>query len=357
MPSNEEASQYATDVERASRQPLRVLFVTSQWPDQNHPQRAPFVVSQVDFLRKAGVDVEVFFYRGEWRLWRYVKAAWALRKKMRHNSYDLVHARFAQAGLIAAVQRTLPFVVTYGGTDVLGRRNAQGRLLLRGVIQRFVARRVARLAAANIVVAPHLARALGVAGAYVVSSGIDLDLFRPMDRDEARRRLDLPREQKVVLFVGDPKDPRDKKRYRLARSVIDRATEQCPDVKLVTVYSRPHTDMPLFMNAADVLLFTSRSEGSPNVVKEALACNLPVVSVDVGDVYTRLSGIEGCVVSDTDAPDRLAQRLLQVLDRATRIEGRRAVEHLGGLSMAEATINVYKQVLSARRKRYVSKVG
>ena len=334
-----------------------MLFVTSQWPDHKHPERAPFVVSQVGFLRKAGVDVEVFFYRGEWRLWRYAKAAWALRKKVRRNSYDLVHARFAQAGLIAAAQRTLPFVVTYGGTDVLGRRNAQGRLLLRGVIQRLVACRVARLAAANIVVASHLARALGVAEAHVVSSGIDLDLFRPIDRDEARRRLDLPLEQNLVLFVGDPKDPRDKKRYSLARRVIDRATGSYPDIHLVAVHNHPHTAMPLFMNAADVLLFTSRSEGSPNVVKEALACNLPVVSVDVGDVRTRLSGIEGCVVSATDDPDRLAQGLLQVLDRGRRIEGRRAVEHLGGLSVAEAMVDVYKQVLDVRRNRYVSKAG
>ena len=335
---------------------LSVLFVTSQWPDRKHPGRGSFVVRQVDGLRQAGVEVDVFFYRGEWRLRHYVRAAGALQKKVRRKKYDLVHARFAQAGLIAAVQRTLPFVVTYGGTDVLGRRNARGRLLLKGIVQRLVARLVARRAAANIVVAPHLAHALGIADAHVIPSGIDLDLFQPIDHDEARRLLDLPRQQKIVLFVGNPKDPRDKKRYRLAREVADRAAAQCPDLNFLVVHDRPQKDMPVFMSAADVLLFTSRSEGSPNVIKEALACNLPVVSVDVGDVRARLSSIEGCLVSETDEPEALAQGLLQVLDRGTRIEGRPAIEHLDGLSVAQATVAVYRQVLRARRKRSVSKV-
>src|SRR5205814_8786336 len=122
----------------------------------------------------------------------------------------------------------------------------------------------------------------------VVPSGLDLNLCRPVPRDDARRRLGLPLDRRLVLFVGNPAEPR--KRYPLACDALA-LLPRALSAELLLAWGTPHSDMPLLMSAADALVFTSVQEGSPNSVKEALACNLPVVSVPVGDGPGRLQGI------------------------------------------------------------------
>lgn len=335
---------------KVSDRPLRVLLVTSLWPDEEHPNRVPFIVRQVEYLRMAGVEVDVFHFIGLWSPRRYLNAALEVRRRVSKQRYDIVHARFAQAALPALAQRACPVVVTYGGTDVLGRRNAQGRLTVPGFFQRLLALLVARLVDANIVVSENLDTALGDVDTHLVPDGIDMRFFRPLDQAEARQKLGLAAEAPTVLFVGDPQGGRDKKRFGLAREVVDRAKKALPDLELVTVHNRPHAEMPYFMNAADVLILTSRSEGSPNVVKEALACNTPVVSVDVGDVRERLAEVAGCVVSDTDDPDEMAQLLVQVLKAEQPIDGRTAIAPLDEFESARKTIAVYQKALEAEHR-------
>lgn len=333
----EETSQESTGT------PLRVLMVTSQWPDEENPNRVPFIVRQVDYLREAGVHLDVFYFIGRWHPIRYLKAAQEVRR--RAAAYDVVHARFAQAGLVALPQKHAPVVITYGGTDVLGRRNQEGRLTLGGWIQQQIAQYVARRVDANIVVSQNLAEALSFVPTILIPDGIDMRFFKPMDQAEARQQLGLSPDAKIVVFVGDPQGGRDKKRYGLAKEVVELAQQQIPELELVAVYGRPHSEMPLFMNAADVLLLTSRSEGSPNVVKEALACNTPVVSVDVGDVRERLEHIEGCAVSDSDAPEAIVEALVRTVKENIAIDGRTAVAPLDEYESARKTIGVYQQVL------------
>src|SRR4051812_3149449 len=100
------------------------------------------------------------------------------------------------------------------------------------------------------------------------------------------------------------------------------------------------------MNAADCLILTSMIEGSPNVVKEALACDLPVVSVPVGDVHERLRGVEGCEVTADDRPETIAAALERVLRRGGRVEGRAAVRQLDERILTQRVIEVYRSVLA-----------
>ncbi len=108
--------------------------------------------------------------------------------------------------------------------------------------------------------------------------------------------------------------------------------------------------MPLYMNACDILLLTSLHEGSPNVVKEALACNLPIISTDVGDVRMRIGGVEGCVVT-RDSPDDIAAALQMVLSRNKRVDGRRTVAALHEQLLTEKIVQVYRKALARRRYR------
>jgi glycosyltransferase involved in cell wall biosynthesis len=118
-----------------------------------------------------------------------------------------------------------------------------------------------------------------------------------------------------------------------------------PGVELVLGWGVPHDRMPYLMNAADALIFTSLQEGSPNAVKEALACNLPVVSVPVGDVAERLRGVSNCELVQEDDPDALATALERVLQRGGRSDGRTAVANLDERVIAQRVINVYTRAV------------
>src|SRR5260370_21966244 len=109
----------------------------------------------------------------------------------------------------------------------------------------------------------------------VIPSGLDVERFRLIPHAEARRHVGLPSDRRLVLFVGSPTSSR--KRYDLARQAVAIVQRSLP-AELVLGWAVPHERIPYYMNACDALVFTSRQEGSPNVVKEALACNLPLVS-------------------------------------------------------------------------------
>jgi glycosyltransferase involved in cell wall biosynthesis len=173
-----------------------------------------------------------------------------------------------------------------------------------------------------------------------------------MPRDEARRRLGWPQDERVVLFAADPK--RGVKNFPLAEQAHRALQASHPDVRLRVAWSEvreemPLDQLPLWMNAADVLLLTSRSEGSPSVVKEALATALPVVSTPVGDVAKLVRGVPGCHVRPPD-PQALAGALADALARGRSPAAPAAVAQLGVDAVARRVIAVYETVLRRGRK-------
>jgi glycosyltransferase involved in cell wall biosynthesis len=119
--------------------------------------------------------------------------------------------------------------------------------------------------------------------------------------------------------------------------------------RLVVAWRVPHSDIPLYMSGCDALVFTSMQEGSPNVVKEALACNLPIVSVPVGDVESRLKDIEGCELCSDENPETIAASLQRVLTRNGRIKGRETVLELDENVTTQKVISIYQAVMARRR--------
>jgi glycosyltransferase involved in cell wall biosynthesis len=323
-------------------------MITSEWAsDPGHT--AHFIARQARFLRAAGVDVDVFAFRGGRHPLRYLTAWAQLRRRLAGNGhrYDLVHAQFGQSGLLALPKR-LPLVVTFRGDDLFGILGKDGRPTLAGRLLQRVSRLVARRADAAILVSEHLKRYLTHAPAiHIVPSGLDLDLFRCIPRDEARRHLRLRPDRRLLLFVGDPADPR--KRYALARRAVE-LLSRTVKVDLLICWRVPHEQMPFYMNACDALVFTSREEGSPNAVKEALACDLPVVSVAVADVPQRLQGIPGCEVCADDSPETIAAALARTLRRDARCDGqgREAARQLDERLLTTRVIDIYRSVLAGR---------
>jgi len=327
-----------------SATPLRVLMITSEWAsDPGHT--AHFIARQVRFLQAAGVDVDVFSFRGGGRPLRYL-AAWArLQLRLVRQRYDIIHAQFGQSGLLALPKR-LPLVVTFRGDDLFGILGKGGRPTPAGRLLQWLSRRVARRADAAILVSEHLKEYLSQsAPVHIVPSGLDLDVFRCIPQEEACRHLGLSPDRRRVLFVGDPGDPR--KRYDLARQSVDLVNRTMP-AELVIGWRVPHAEMPFYMSACDALVFTSRAEGSPNAVKEALACDLPVVSVAVADVPLRLQGIPGCEVCADDSPETIAAALDRTLRRDERSggRGRDAARQLDERLLTARVIDIYRSVLA-----------
>jgi teichuronic acid biosynthesis glycosyltransferase TuaC len=325
---------------------IRVLMISSDWPVPGPNATTYFIQRQADFLQAAGVAVEKFAFRGHKNPLRYLWNWARVRSRISRERFDLIHAQFGQSGVLALPKR-LPLVVTFRGSDLQGIiSDATGRYTLSGRVGQQVSRFVARHADAVVVVSEHLKLFLppGVP-ATVIPSGLDLSLFRPVPQAEARRRLGFPEDRHIVVFAGRPSQAR--KRYGLAKQAVEILNQSLP-ADLDVVWGVPHEEVPLHMSAGDALLFTSMQEGSPNVVKEALACTLPVVSVRVGDVPERLRDVAESELCDDERPETLAAALERVLRRKQRSNGHAAVQALDEHLLTAKLVEIYRSVLGSR---------
>ncbi len=319
-------------------EPLRVLMITSEWPAPEKPHQVPFIVQQADFLKRAGVELEIFPFRGGKRLDRYASAWRQAQKKITRGNFDLVHAQWGQSGLLA-LPKHIPLVVTFRGDDLEGVIGENGKPTLAGRVLKQASRLVAQAADQIIVVSESLARAIPGRNYHVIPSGIDMQLFCPAPQADARRKLGLDLNQRYVLFAGATGNPR--KRFALAQQAVN-LLPPALNTRLLVADQVMHEQIPDYMNASDVLLLISIHEGSPNVVKEALACNLPVVSTNVGDVRERVKNITGCFILDDDRPETIANTLQAVLQRNERIDGRASVLELDEHILAQKVLHVYQ---------------
>ena len=188
----------------------------------------------------------------------------------------------------------------------------------------------------------------------VIPCGVNLGVFRPYDRDEARARLQWPKDKFIILFPFDPTRP--EKRYDLAKASVDRLVQQGVDAELMTVINVPNEEMPWYYSAANALLLSSDYEGSPTSIKEALACNLPVVSTNVGDVQEQLNGIAGPKICPPDA-DAIAHGLREAFgwSQNGQFQGRAAIARYDQAPTVERIVGVYTDVLANFRAKAVGR--
>jgi len=323
---------------------LHVLHVVGGLPDFGKPQCQPFVASQIRSLPHAGVEVDVFDLAQLGNGWRkYMLGMPGVRSRLLHGHFDLVHAHYGYCGWVSRFQRRVPVVVSLMGSDLLGDVDERGDLTLRSRFDGWASQVLASLVEHVIVKSPAMLHKLRWAKhVTVLPNGVDFALFRPMDRGAARRALGIELKQRVVLFAADPHNPR--KNYALAQAAVERLQSRIGSATLLPFFAQEQSRFALAANAADVLVMTSFIEGSPNVVKEAMACNLPVVSVDVGDVPEVICGTKHCHLADCNAED-IAANLATVLDAGERSDGRERIQHLRLELVAQNLVRVYSEVL------------
>ena len=315
---------------------LRVLVVTNVYPTPAMPGDTPAVRDQVESLRARGLKVDVLRIDRSQGWVGYAKAAWQVfLQNFRRRHYDLVHAYYGHSGLIAQCQFRYPVVVTFLGSDLLTRRDGR------------IGKLAARLADGVIVMTEEMKAAARRPDAHVIPHGINTGIFRPYPMEAARRELGLSPDEKLVLFPWDP--ARAVKRFDIVQQVIEQLRQSDERVRLVTVFDKSHETAAKYMNACDAMILASDHEGAPMAVREALACGLPVVSVDVGDVRQTIEGIPGCYVCSQDVSD-LAEKLGSVLRQGERVDSAGLVERMGLSYAAERIISVYEGVLAGRRR-------
>jgi glycosyltransferase involved in cell wall biosynthesis len=239
---------------------------------------------------------------------------------------------------------TVPVMITYRGSDLNHVPTAAGP---RAWLGRLFSQVAALRADAIVCVSSKLRDQLWWRRGHVtvLASGVDVDRFRPMPRAEARQALGWDKLQPVILFNAGH-DARNKRQdlaeaaHRLLQGELSAARLE------VLAGDIDPEQMPLYLNAADCLLVTSDAEGSPTIVQEAIATNLPVVSVDVGDVVERLRGIQETHIVLRD-PYVIAHALKGILERGRRSNGRLHCLDISAPHIADELTHLYLE-LAAR---------
>ena len=298
---------------------------------------SPFLCQQLEALEERGVSTTLLSVPGDVgagtsrRPWHYLQYFGDVRREA-GQGYDLIHAHYGLTAPMALAQRQLPVVLSLWGTDLEGPGGP-------------ISRACAPLCDEVVVMTEEMADRVPTA-ATVLPFGIDLEKFQPADQHRAREQVGWAHDECHVLFPYPPE--RTVKNYPRASEIVgtdDNLLER--PVNLQVVHGVDHDEVPTYMNAADALLLTSDREGSPTSVKEALACNLPVVALAVGDVHTRLAGVDPSVVARTDA--ELVDGLIDVLERGERSNGRQAAREISQEAVVDDLLERYRRAIGDGR--------
>ncbi len=306
---------------------MKVLFVSSG----RSGGTGIVVRNQGESLKAAGIELDYYSINPGFS--GYLAAMSGIRKRFREGGYDLIHAHYGLSALAASMAGRYPLVVSLMGSDVF----------MSGAL-RMMTRFLCRFRwDATIVKTEGMKRRLKISAAEIIPNGVDTERFKPSPNPEARISVGYSANRKLILFAADP--GRKEKNYSLAAEAVRLLNDHEADLKVL--YDIPNSEMPLWLNAADLLLVTSCREGSPNIVKEAMACCCPIVSTDVGDVSAMTESLAGCYITSDDASD-IALKIHKVLESCERTNGRERIIALGldAVNVAGKIISVYEKIVS-----------
>lgn len=324
-------------------------MVTGVYPTQEAPHLGTFIKTQVESLKAAGLQVEVIHPRpGRPAPLRYISAALQIFFKTLSGRFDIVHGHYGLWCLVARLQWTTPVIASFLGSDILRKASFDRRFSRKDQLVIVISRWLSRHVAAVNVKSNEMKQVLGEKNIFVYPDGIDFDLFHPVPRASARAALGWEPDRSYILFGNNPE--RVEKDFPLARAAVERLCARGIAAELVVAHGLPQTRVMQYINASNVVILTSMYEGSPNIVKEAMACNVPVVATDVGDVSQVIGHTQGCKVCTRDLDD-LASGLAAALQQTEPTTGRADIAHLERSVITRQIIMMYEQVMQPRNRR------
>ena len=311
---------------------------------------APFIEEQIAALEAHGVQIIRYGVTGH-GIMGYLRELPALRRLIRAERPDIVHAHYGLSGLLANLQRLVPVVTTYHGSDI----NKPSILRFSKIAislsayNIFVSQRNIDIALSpNSLIASRLKKR-----STLLPCGVNIP--KPWSEMQTQWVEQLTLNQwvqkklkadvKHVLFAGAFDNA--VKDVSLAKAAINELAIEGVKVELIELKGYNRDQVNALMYNCDALLLTSKTEGSPQVIKEAMACGCPIVSVDVGDVAERVSGVEGCYVVRTREPKDIAEALQKALVYEGKTKGRERIQEMGlsNEQVAERLMAIYQSLV------------
>lgn len=324
--------------------PLRVLAVSNHWGlAKDLPFFCIFMDRQLNSLKDIGVRIDTFDIGTSHSPFKLFRKCLELRRKVRQLNPDIVHSLYGTISGFLAVCSGQSTVVSFCGNDLLPGASVSPLRMYFG----FLLSNLSALGARGMICkSEELRHALWWrrSQAQIIPNGVDLKVFSPGAQDEARKQLKWDLHCPIVILNagGDP----ERKGLDVAEMAMQHVRFRIPEAELHIISGVEPSRMPLYYRAADVLLCASKAEGSPNVIKEALACNLPVVSCPVGDVAERLKGVHPSVIVPRD-PQLMGEAIANMLLTKRRSNGREQMLALDLHVVARRVLDVYRSALGA----------
>jgi len=313
---------------------MKVLIVCSgNAPNFDFKINQSFIYEQIESVKSLyNIHYDTFFISGK-GVKGYLFNLSKFRAVIAKKNYSLIHAHNLPSGILSRLQFKVPLIVTFHGSDI----NLK--------YHRKFSRLLSRITSHNIVVSKRLFNLLNNPNkTTVIPCGIDTNLFHSVDVIQARKSIKLDNNKKIILFASAFGNKI--KNFALAENAV-RHLNGFEEIQILELKGKTREEVNLLMNAADMLLLTSFSEGSPQVIKEAMACNCPIVATDVGDIKEVIGNTAGCFITSFDPVD-IANKIKLAIKFGKRTNGREKVKHLDDKLIAKKIFDIYKEVLEIK---------
>ncbi len=302
---------------------LKILFICS-----GTNGISTTVSAQAASLAKLGVHVDFFPIQRKGVV-GYLKHILPLRKVLWRKDYDVIHAHYSLSAYVASMAGAEPLVVSLMGSDTK-----------MGFIGNSIIHSFRRLFQWQLILkAEEMNRHLNLVDPILIPNGVDLSIFKPANKIHSLNKLNWSADKKHLLFAANP--ARQEKNYAMAQKAVEKLNSEA--IELHYLNKVPHSEMPIWYNAADIVLLTSLWEGSPNAIKEAMACNRPIVSTDVGDVHWLFGGLPGHFISDS-CIDNFSSKVSKAIEYSCQYGSTNGRQRIIDLSLDSE--NVAKKLMS-----------
>lgn len=321
---------------------MNILFVSS---GNKKSEISPIVFKQGESIRKLKYDLDYFSIKGK-GVKGYISNIIPLRKKINDKKYDVIHVHFGLSTIVGYLSqcfriKKIPIVVSLMGSDILD--NNKKTTIIK-IVNSFAFWIIKNKSSHIIVKSNEMFNKINIpAKTSIIPNGVDFNLFKPLDKKELQDELGWDKNVKHVLFAADPN--RKVKNYELAKKSVLKIKRF--KIEIHHLINESHNNIVKLMNASDIVILSSLFEGSPNVIKEAMACNKPIVSTNVGDVSSIMANTIGCFVTDNTI-NEFSSKIEYTLENHSVTNGRDQISYLKEGKIAEKIIGIYKNILNEK---------
>ncbi len=304
--------------------------------------------SQMQSLINAGINIHYGYTRNFKNPIKILRLSFYLRQIVEREKINLVHVLWGNIlGLTVNLASPVPVLMSLCGSDLLGSYDKNLKKTWNGRISGFVTQIAAIISSGIITKSQDMKNRLWKISknkTVVLPNGVNLNKFYEIDKTISRKKIGWDTKNPVILFFYS--EGQYMKNKPLAEKIYNITKKEIPECELKILSKVSHEDLIYYYNGADVLINTSLHEGSNNSIKEAICCNLPVVSAPSGDAVERLVNVENSSTSKNWNENEMAQLVLKILNSQKRSNGRIFASEISEETIQAKLISIYHNLIS-----------